>query len=75
MLRRLWHRWKEIAHQIGTFQARVLLNVFYLLILTPFALAVRLLADPLHLQQQRHSQWLPKEPPLTSRWEQARRQF
>jgi hypothetical protein len=38
MLRRLWHHWKVIAHRIGNFQSRVLLNVFYLLILLPFGL-------------------------------------
>ncbi len=45
--RRIWERWKVIAHAIGTFQARLILSVLYLVILPPFALIRRLGADPL----------------------------
>ena len=50
MLRRAWEAWKRIAHKIGNFQARVLLTVFYALIVLPFGLAVRLFSDPLRLK-------------------------
>jgi hypothetical protein len=74
MLRRCWHQWKAIAHTIGTFQSRILLNVFYLLILIPFGVGVKLFSDPLRLNLQNRSHWLPKAPHGTP-WDHARRQF
>ena len=74
MFRRLWARWMVIAHKIGTFQSRVLLNVFYFLILLPFGLGVKLFADPLHLKRRRGSHWIGKAAGTAS-WEHARRQF
>ena len=47
MGRKLWERWKVIAHRIGTFQARLILSFLYLVVLPPFALRSRLGADPL----------------------------
>ena len=75
MLRRLWERWKRVAHSIGTFQSRVLLTLFYDLILAPFALGVRLLSDPLRLRRQNRSHWLHHvDNPVPGR-DGARRQF
>jgi hypothetical protein len=75
MLRRLWERWKVLAQKIGTFQSRVLLTIFYYLILAPFGLGVNLLSDRLRLKQQHRSHWLPKESNPASSWDSARRQF
>lgn len=44
---RAWARWKVIARAIGTFQARILLTVFCLVVVPPFALVVRFWMDPL----------------------------
>jgi hypothetical protein len=46
MLKRLWQAWKELAHRIGNFQARVVLTIFYAL-LAPFGVGTRLFSDPL----------------------------
>jgi len=35
---RIWARWKVVAPSIGNFQARVLLSVFYFVVVPPFAL-------------------------------------
>ena len=51
MLKRLWARWKRVGHAIGNFQARVLLTVIYAVLVLPFGLAVRLLADPLRIRK------------------------
>jgi len=75
MLRRLWGRWKSIAHTIGAFQSRVLLTVFYCLILAPFGLGVRLFSDPLHLTRRHPPHWRRKEVATAASWERARRQF
>lgn len=56
MLKRAWQAWKELAHKIGNFQARVLLTIFYVILL-PFGLATRLFADSLRIKR-RPTQWL-----------------
>ena len=56
MLKRLWQAWKELAHRIGNFQARVILTVFYTL-LAPFGLGTRMFSDPLRLKHA-PTQWL-----------------
>ncbi|MEZ4768317.1 MAG: hypothetical protein R2844_07815 [Caldilineales bacterium] len=63
MLRKLWDRWMVLARKIGKFQSRILLTLFYFVIVLPFGLAVRLLADPLHIRrhQSRDTAWLPRE--------------
>ena len=75
LLKKLWSQWKIIAAKLGNFWGRILLTVFYFLIATPFALAVRFLSDPLQLKRgHQTSFWHPKtlpEPTL----EEARRQF
>ncbi len=49
-LERVWEGWKRVAHVIGDFQARVILTVFYAVLVLPFGLLVRLFADPLELR-------------------------
>jgi len=56
MLKRLWQAWKELAHRIGNFQARVILTVFYAL-LAPFGLGTRIFSDPLRLKRA-PTKWL-----------------
>jgi len=57
MLKRAWQTWKRIAHAIGNFQARVLLTVFYTVLVFPFGIAARLFSDPLRIKR-RPTQWL-----------------
>jgi hypothetical protein len=54
--------WKRIAQEIGNFQARVLLTIFYAVLVLPFGIVVRLFFDPLRTKQ-RPTEWLdyPKE--------------
>ena len=73
MLHRLWGGWKRVGRKIGDFQARVLLTVFYFVILARFAMGVRLLADPLGLKQP--GGWHAVSPPTDTATERARRQF
>lgn len=73
ILRRLWEGWKRFGRKMGDFQARLLLTVFYFVILAPFALVIRFNADPLGLKRGGGG-WLPVTrtgDPL----ERARRQF
>lgn len=72
LLKRAWDFQKRLARRLGNFQARVLLTIFYFVLVLPFGLAVRLLADPLRTKKL-PTQWLdhPQEP---CDWQWARRQ-
>lgn len=75
LAKRAWRRWTVIAHIIGTFQARVLLSLFYFVIVPPFALLVKLTKDPLQLRlSEGKSAWIerPEPPPSEAA---ARRQY
>jgi len=74
MLRRVWKQWKIIAHKVGNFQSRILLNIFYFIILMPFGLGVRLFSDHLCLKLQSGTHWVNKVTNETT-MENARRQF
>jgi hypothetical protein len=72
-LRRLWEGWKRVGRKIGDFQARLLLSLFYFVILAPFALVLRALADPLGLKRPG---WQPVDHATTgTALERAKRQF
>jgi hypothetical protein len=72
MLKRAWQAWKRLAHKIGNFQARVLLTIFYGVLILPFGLAARLFSDPLRIKR-RPSEWLDhSSEPTDLQW--ARRQ-
>jgi len=74
LLKAAWGRWTRIAHAIGTFQARLILAVLYVILLPPFALIARLAGDPLQLRAGAGPRWLVRAP-SGSRLEDARRQF
>jgi len=57
MLKRAWQAWKNIAHKIGNFQARVLLTLFYAVLVFPFGIVLRLFLDPLCIKR-RPAAWL-----------------
>ena len=76
IFRRAWEGWKKIARKIGDFNARVILTIFYFIILMPFALLIKLLTDPLEIKKKTRKGWHVREqkndiPPL----ERAERQF
>ena len=74
MLRKVWERWKVIAHTIGTVQARLVLGIIYVVVVGPVALARRLVADPLGLRRTpRATYWTPR-PPAAPTLDAARRQ-
>ena len=62
-----------MAHRIGDFQARVLLTVFYYVILGPFALVLRR-SDPLGIGPGAPSGWRPRAADTRPIVEQAHRQ-
>ncbi|MEZ4548169.1 MAG: hypothetical protein R3B51_10825 [Thermodesulfobacteriota bacterium] len=74
--RRAWNWWKKIARKIGDFNARVILTLFYLVPLLPFALAVRAFTDPLQMKKkERHGWHIKEEKEGTTPLERAQKQF
>jgi hypothetical protein len=57
LYKRAWQWWKDFAHKIGNFQARVILSIFYGVLVLPFGLAARLFSDPLRIKKL-PQQWL-----------------
>ena len=76
LLRRIWNGWKKIARKIGDFNARVILTVFYFVLLMPFAVVVRLFTDPLEIKKDAKKGWqIKEEKPGATPMERAARQF
>jgi hypothetical protein len=59
-IRRFWEGWKRVGRVIGNFQARVLLTVFYAVLLLPLGMVIRLFADPLRIRRPSET-WLGRE--------------
>jgi hypothetical protein len=74
-MRRLWEGWKRVTRKIGDFQARLILTIFFYVVLAPFALAIRWGADPLAMKPGGQRGWLPRKPGGSDVWEAAKRQF
>lgn len=59
----LWAGWKRIAHVIGRFQTRVIITIFYGLILSPLGFVMRACGwDPLEVGRRharRGTNWKP----------------
>lgn len=55
--RRLWEGWKRIAQKIGDFNARVILTLFYFILLFPFAVILKIFTDPLEIKKKEHVGW------------------
>jgi hypothetical protein len=55
--KKAWAAWKDLAHKIGNFQARVVLSIFYAIGVLPFGLAARLFSDPLRIKKK-PTEWL-----------------
>ena len=73
--RELFEGWKRIAKKIGDFQARLILTLFYLFVIGPFALVIRWRADPLAIKGRSSRGWLPYAGRKGSALERAMEQF
>lgn len=71
---RAWEVWKRIAKGIGDFQARVILFLFYFVILGPFVLVVRWMTDPLTIKPGTPRGWVSRNNRECPEAERATRQ-
>lgn len=75
MVKRLWSKWKTFAQKIGDFQARIILSLFYFLIVSPIGIVFKFADDSLRLKRPKNnSYWLNREIRKTN-LEEERRQF
>jgi hypothetical protein len=72
-LKELWLGWTKIAKNIGDFQARLILTLFYFIFIIPIGLIARRFADPLALKNNA-ANW-EKRASAPARLDDARRQF
>jgi hypothetical protein len=66
-LKRAWQAWKSFGRKVGDFQARLILSIFYFMIIAPLALLVRFFSDPLSLKPSTVKGWIAR--PETQRTE------
>ena len=74
-VRNLWSRWKILAREVGTFQSRMFLSLFYLLVIPPFAAIVKIFVDPLGLKKSPSAKWHPQEARQEDFFQESKRQF
>jgi hypothetical protein len=72
---RFWEGWKRVARKIGDVQARIILTLFYIFIVGPFALAIRWFGDPLGIKEGAHKGWYPRTGHGAVSLERASQQF
>ena len=72
---KLWQRWKRVAQAIAGVQARVVMMVFYFVVLCPFALVLRWTKDPLAIKAGAPRGWRPRPADEGAPMERARKQF
>ncbi len=63
LFRRVWHRWMGFSKRMGSFQSRIMLSFFFFLVISPVALLIKFLGDPLRIKKTKTSEtyWLARE--------------
>ncbi len=76
LIKRIWHRWTGFSKRMGSFQSRVMLSFFFFIIVSPAALMIKVLADPLRIKKKQELEtfWVAKTP-SSAGLEDYRRQF
>jgi len=76
--KRIWRVWTDFSRRMGGFQSRVLLSFFFFIVVTPFALLVKVFSDPLRIKRgarkSGETYWLPKKE-VNAQPDEFRRQF
>ena len=71
-----WARWKKAAAIVGRFQTRILLTVFYVLVVGPASLIAKLFRhDPLNRRIDKDADYWKDHDATGSDLERARHQF
>lgn len=71
-----WEGWKSFSREMGNFQSRILLGLFYFFVVTPFGIGVRAFGDPLNLRRAgRSSNWKSRDDAADISLDEGRKQF
>jgi len=73
--KRLLARWAGFSRRLGSFQSRVLLSMVYFLVVSPFAIGVRLLGDPLKIKLKISSSYWDTREQINQDMDSYRRQY
>jgi hypothetical protein len=73
-LKALWKAWLVAARAIGRVQSQLILGIVYVAVLPPFALAVRLLMDPLRPRPVPRWHWFTDDERPAPTLDRVRRQ-
>jgi hypothetical protein len=74
-VKKLWSAWQKYFSRVGAFQSRIVVTIIFFILVTPFALGIKISSDPLRLKHQsKDTHWLPKVSSRTD-LEQSRRQY
>jgi hypothetical protein len=75
LLKSTWEAWKRFGRKLGDFQARLILSLFYFIIIAPFSLLVRFFSDPLTLKPRTARGWIVRSDTKGTALERASQQF
>jgi hypothetical protein len=63
----IWNAWKKVGEFIGNVIGRVFLMLFYITVVLPFGLALRLFGDPLRIGSKfKVPSWVARKPETVS---------
>ena len=68
-------KWLNFSHQAGGYSSRVMLTGFYFIFVTPYAIAIRLLSDPLELRKPKSGTMWVKRESMKNTMSDFRKQF
>ncbi len=71
----LWNSGKRFFKRVGVFQTRIILSFFYFIFVSPLALGVKLLSDPLKIKQHKEISFWSKRREKRNDFDEFRRQF
>jgi hypothetical protein len=75
LFKRAWEGWKSFGRKLGDVQARLILTVFYFVVVAPFSLPVRFFSDPLSLKPKTARGWIARSNRTATEAQRASEQF
>ncbi len=75
VFRGLWEAWKRVGRRVADLQGRLLLTIFYFIVVAPFALVIRWWSDPLAIKAAARRGWRPRGDEQGTPLERAKTQF
>jgi hypothetical protein len=76
LFKRLWHRWVDLSRRMCSFQSRIMLSLFFFILISPAAMMIKVLKDPLQIKKKKvmGSYWSIRTQ-KSEEFEHYRRQF